>query len=157
MRMLRFSAVALLFLVGISSIILSIVIVFSPLPQLREEEARVKKVFDTVRDDANKLVFIGKRGDDLRKLISERSIYDRKIDAVLEKMPSDVQIEGMTFKSKTYTFIFTSSNLESLNNTLDIIGGITGKGQEFTRIYLTSITADVGKKKFEMIVDLLSV
>lgn len=153
----RLGAIALLFLSGAASIIISILIIFSPLAQLRKDEQKARDYLAPFHLDMNKLVFINERSNSARVLLKDRTEYDHKIDIVESKMPSDVRLDGLTFAKKTYTFRFSSTNLSSLNDLISAIAGITGKGHDFAKIFLTSLSADQQSKSFQLVIDLTSV
>ncbi len=157
LRLLRFGAIGILFVVGASSIIISMLIVFSPLPQLRSAEQKARTELAAFRLDMNKLAFINERGDSIRKIIEKRPSYDKKLDIVQSKMQADVTLEGMSIAKKKYTFKFYSKNLASLDELLNGLTAITGKGRDFQRVYLSSLAIDSEKKSFVLVVDLLTI
>lgn len=156
LKVLRISSMAMLFIVGAGSVIISILIVFSPLSQLRRDEEKIKTQLSVFQPDIYKLAFINERGDSIRKVISQRPMYDKKIEAIESKLPADVSLETLTINNKTYTLKFSSNNLASLDGLLNNLVGATGKGKDFIRIYLTSISSDKDNQKFTLIVDLLT-
>ncbi len=156
-KIFRFGAIGLLFLVGASSVILSILIVFSPLPQLRREEQKARADLAAFKIDMNKLAFINERGDNIRKIIAGRSSYDKKLDIIQSKMQADVVLDGVSIAKKKYTFKFASRNLTSLDELINGLTAITGAGREFLRVNLTSLAVDVENKQFVLVVDLLTI
>lgn len=157
LRILRFGAMAILFIVGVSSVILSILIVFSPLPRLQDDEQKARRDLSAYRIDINKLAFINDRGDGIRQILKKRSYYDKKLDAIKNKLPAGVTLDGLTIVKKSYTLKFSSNNLASLDEFLNSIVTVTGGGREFLRVYLTSLSVDEDKNRFVLIVDLLTV
>lgn len=157
LKVFRFGAIGVLFLVGASSIILSMLIVFSPLPQLHREEQKARADLAAFQVDMNKLVFINERGDSIRKILAIRPPYDKNISIVESKMQQDVTLEGFSVAKNKYTFRFYSKNLASLNELINGLTAITGKGRDFLRVYLTSLTVDAEKKRFTLVVDLLTI
>lgn len=153
----RFGAIGILFTIGAFSVIISILIVFSPLPKLRSEEQKARDALAVYRIDMNKLAFINERGDIIRKLIAGRSSYDKKLNIVESKMPESVTIDGLTIDKKKYTIKFSSNNLLSLNDLLNGLTDITGTGRDFLRLYLTSLSMDEENKKFVLVVDLVTI
>jgi hypothetical protein len=159
LRIFRLSAIAILFGVGAASVILSVLILLSPLPQLKRDEQKARDDLAAYRIDINKLAFINDRGDGIRQIISKRSSYDKKLDVIESKMPAGVSFDGLTIVRKNYTLRFSSTNLASLNELLDSIVSITGtaRGRDFSRVYLTSLSTDEEKMRFVLVIDLLTV
>lgn len=157
LRIFRLSAIALLFCVGALSVIISILIVFSPLPQLREEEEKARNNLSVFRLDINKLAFVNDRGDSIRQVLKSRNSYDKKLSIIKSKMPADVVFDGMTLVKKRYTLSFSSNNLSSLDELLNSIVVTTGKSRDFSKAYLTSLSVETEKHSFVMVVDLLAV
>ena len=156
LKILRISSMAILFFVGASSVIISILIVFSPLPQLRRDEERLKTKLTVFQPDIYKLAFINNRGDSIRKVIGQRPTYDKKIEVIENKLPSDVRLDAVTISKRNYTLKVSSKNLESLDILLNNLVDVTGKGKDFLRIYLTSISSDEENQKFILVIDLLT-
>ncbi len=157
LKIMRLSAMGLLFIVGVSSVILSILIVFSPLPRLQEDEQKAKTNLATYKIEINKIAFINDRGDGIRQILKKRPYYDKKLDVIKNKLPVDVTLDGLTIENKTYTLRFSSNNLASLDQFIDSVVSATGVGKEFLRVYLTSLSVDEDKNRFVLIVDLLTV
>jgi hypothetical protein len=67
-----------------------------------------------------------------------------------------VDLDSLTIDKKVYTLKFSSKNLDSLDGLLNNLVDSTGKGKDFVRIYLTTISADEDNKKFTLIVNLLT-
>ena len=156
LKILRISSMGILFIVGAGSIIISILIVFSPLPQLHKEEEKLKTQLSVLQPDIYKLAFINERGDSIRKVISQRPGYDKKIEVIESKLPTDVNLDTLTINKKTYTLKFSSKNLDSLDGLLNDLVDATGKDKDFIRIYLTSISTDTENEKFTLIINLLT-
>jgi hypothetical protein len=157
LKIFRFIAVVILFVVGASSVIISMLIAFSPLPQLRSEEQKSRADLAAFQVDMNKLEFINERGDSIRKILAARPSYDKKLDIVTSKMQADVVLDGLLIDKKKYTFRFSSKNLMSLDELINSLTGITGKGRDFMRVYLTSLVMDAESKKFVLVVDLFTI
>ena len=156
LKVLRISSMAMLFFVGAGSVVISILIVFSPLSQLRRDEAKARNELAVFQPDIYKLAFVNDRGDSIRKIIGQRSSYDKKLEVIGSKLPADVSLDSLTINKKNYTLKFSSKNLDSFDGLLDNLVGVTGKGKDFLRVYLTSISTDEVNQKFILIVDLLT-
>lgn len=156
LKIFRFGAVGLLFAVSISSMIVSILIVFSPLPQLAKQEQEARDKLAALRFDIMKLVFINERGDSIRKILNKRPAYDKKIEIIKSKVPAGVTLDGLTISKKLYSFKFSSTDLALLDELLNNIMAITGKGRDFFRIYLEELSIDGEGKKFVITIDLLT-
>lgn len=157
LRIFRFGAIGILFLVGVSSVILSILISLSSLPKLRENEKKARSEFAVFATDVVNLNFINERGNSIRKILAGRPSYDKKIDIIQSKMQADVAIDELSIVKKNYTLTCSSSNLTSLNDLLDGLTAIAGKGRDFSRIYLNSLSVDEDNKKFVLVVNLLAI
>ena len=102
LKVLRFSSMTMLFIIGAGAVIISILIVFSPLPQLRRDEEKIKTKLSVFQPDIYKLAFINERGDSIRKVISQRPGYDKKIEVIESRLPADVNLETLTINKKNY-------------------------------------------------------
>lgn len=157
LRLFRFGAIGMLFLAGATSVIISILIVFSPLPQLTRDEQKARADLSIFKVEMSKLAFVNERGDSIRKIINKRPSYNKKIDIVLSKMSADVSLDGLSIAKKSYTFKFSSRNLASIDDLINGLTSITGSGRDFSRVYLTGISVDAERKRFNLTVDLLTI
>lgn len=155
--MFRLGAIIILFGSGAISIIVSILIVFSPLPQLQKDEQKARDRLAEYKLEISKLAFINDRGDSIRKILSERQYYDKRIEVIQNKIPAGVSFDSFSIEKNIYTLTFSSENLSSLNELLDAIVDLSGKKRDYSKIYLTSLSINDDNKKFVMVVDLLSV
>lgn len=155
--LLRMISIFILFGVGLISVVLSIFITLSPLPQLQEEEASLKTQLEYYNLDINKLAFINERANYIRGLLQKRSQPERKLELVQEKIPSGVKLEEIILNEKTYTLKFSSTNLSLLDDMADSIAGLTGPGKQFSKIFLTSVTSSSLDQNFVMTLDLLAI
>lgn len=156
-RVMRAAGLVILFFAGAFSMILSVLTIFSPLPELRKVELKAKNELDNYKLDIAKLFFINDRTDSIRNILGKRLSYDKKVEIVQGLLPPDVAFEGMKMQNKSYSLKFSSTNLEALDQLLKSLTAITGRKLEFERIYLTMLSINEDRGTFEMVVDLLSV
>jgi hypothetical protein len=140
-----------------ASVIISIMIAFSPLPELQRKEASARESLSVYNVDMNKLVFVNERGDSIRQILKERNYFDKKLNIILGILPGGVALDGFTLAQKRYTLRFSSTNLSSLDTLLTAIVDLSGKGGEFVRVYQSSLSTDEERNSFVLVVDLLSV
>lgn len=157
LKAFRLSAIAILFGSSAFAIIINMLIILSPLPQLRQEEQKQLDNLSVYNLEIAKLSFINDRGDNIHKILDQRPSYDKNITAVQEKIPQDVNFDSFSINNKNYTLKFSGKNLESINLLLDSLMAMTGKKKEYIKIYLTSLSVDELSHNFIMIVDLLTV
>ncbi len=155
-KILRTIALSLLFGIGISTMILYIMIIFSPLPQLRKEEQKARDDLSAYQLEMSKLVFINNRTDDIRQIFNKREKIDKNLGSVQNITPADIDLDGITIVKKNYTFKFSSNNLASMDKLINSIVGLSGKAGDFSRVHLTSLSIDQERHKYILVVDLLS-
>ncbi len=155
--LLRLISIFILFGVGLLSVVLSIFITLSPLPQLQEEEANLKSQLEYYSLDINKLAFINERSNFIRGIIQKRSQPQRKLELIQEKIPSGVKLDEIILNNKTYTIKFSSTNLSLLDELANSIVSLTGPGKQFSKLFLTSISSSSLDQNFVMTLDLLAI
>lgn len=153
----RLISMLLLFGVGLASVIVTILIAYSPLPELQKIEAEERSNLSQYNIDINKVVFVNERGDSIREILKNRNSYDAKLNYIKEVVPSGVAFEGFTLEDKRYTLRFSSRNLESLDSLVDSIVNASGKDKQFLRVFQSSLSVDVERSNFVLVVDLLAV
>lgn len=155
--LLRLISIFILFGVGLLSVILSIFITLSPLPQLQEEENNLKNQLEYYKIDINKITFINERANYIRGLIQKRHQPDRKLELIQENMPSGVRMDEIVLNDKSYTIKFSSTNLSLLDELANSIAALTGPGKQFSKIFFTSVTSSTFDQNFVMTLDLLAI
>lgn len=157
LKVLRFTAIGLLFIVGVISVVLSILIFFSPLFELRLEEQKAMSDLAKFQLDINKLAFINDRSNSINEIIDKRSSYDKKLNIIKTEMQSDVTLDDLSIIKTKYILKFSSKNLLSLDKLLNDLASITGAGRDFSRIYMSNLSMDGKNKRFVLDVELLSI
>lgn len=140
-RTARIIAVSLLFFVSVLSVILFILIVFSPLPELKKQENNTRAILSQSRRDIAKLAYIKERTDHITEIIDKRSEFDKTMEQLLSVTPPDVEINKMVLKDNTVSVTIISESLESVDQYLNQVIKLSEEKKEFSNVTLTSFSA----------------
>lgn len=149
--LMRAIAMVLLFGVSAASIILYILIAFSPLPQVQEQERQALSTISNSKSDMAKIALIQDRLGGISTIMKQRTTYDVLLDSVVSKMPPGITIFQITTNKKDITLTVRSSSLDALttfvNNLTD-----AARAKEYAKITLNSILSDDESGMFSLTV-----
>lgn len=141
LKIMRAIAVLLLFGVSAASIILYIMIAFSPLPQVQQQERQALATLATSHSDMAKIALLEDRVAGITAIISKRNTYDTVLDTIASKMPVGLSIFQVNMSKKTATVTVRSNSLATLT---EFVTNLTTAvdNKEFTKVTLNSIVSD---------------
>ena len=138
LQILRLIASGLLFIVAACAIVLMILISFSPLPKLRQQENISRLNLSHYHDDMAKIQIIQDRIKIISDLLTKRSMADEKIDLIKSNTPNNVTIKSLTIDKSTISVVVTSSSLLPIDTFLNNLINRTGNKKDFSNVTLTS-------------------
>lgn len=148
---MRAIAMVLLFGVSAASIILYILIAFSPLPQVQEQERQALSTISNSKGDMAKIALLQDRLIGIATIIKQRTNYDATLDSIVGKMPPGITIFQITTNNKDITLTVRSHSLEALTTFVNNLTEAT-KTKEYTKITLNSILSDDESGMFSLTV-----
>lgn len=154
---LRISAVGLLFLVSILSVILFLLIALSPIPQLRRQEQVAKDNLATFHPDIAKLQIINERATAIAGIMTKRTAFDKTIDFLQSKLPRGVSIETLTMSKKAIEVTVSSKSLNSLNAFINNLDASVEQKDTFSSVTLSSLSSEDTKDYYSLTLNLTNI
>lgn len=146
-RVLRLTSIVLFSIVGLSSAILFFLNFSSPLSSLQREEATLLSNLSAYQNRFNKYLIIQDRLKNISGVLSKRTKYNEKIDALLQKVPQDVFINSLSVDAKSMQISVSSHSLSAVNtlidNTLELVAD-----KKIKRLTMNSLSFDVGRGQY---------
>jgi len=140
--MLRYIALGLLFIIGVISVIVFILILASPLPELKKQESALLTSLSTSHSKIVKQVLITSRLQDISKIVAARPDVDDQIVDLRKKIPLGVEIKSLRVDTKQMMVTISAASLlgvESFTQELTKMGnsdktvrGVSIDSVEFT-------------------------
>ncbi len=154
-RLLRILAIISIFIVGISSLGLFLIIQSILPPGIRKQETAIQGKISSLHTKEAKIIIVSRKIKDIENIISKRPKYDQLITDITNIIPENVSINNVDINDKKVRLMVTSGSLLSLNKLLDnlfdmvengkvignlTIGGISVNGS--SGIYTMSVSGD---------------
>lgn len=147
-KTIRLTAIGLLFLVSSSSIIFFILIAFSPLPELNRQHKIASFNLSHAVPEIVKIGLINERADNIKKIIDNRSSYDRILANLQKKLPIGVVFEAISIDKKSITLSISSNSLLRIEEFLNTLKKNDNESEKFSKIVLSSLSTDSVSDKF---------
>ena len=153
-QILRSIAIFLLFGVSVCSMILFLLISFSPLPALQKQERSEIANLAQFHSDVAKLSFLNERANGIATLISKRANLNKLIDSIQNKLPAGVSIVSLSMGKKTLSVTVDSNSLATLDTFLNTLTDATGVNKEYFHLTLNNLSLDGERNRYLLIVDI---
>lgn len=138
-RLLRRIAVILLVSISAISVILFLLILFSPLPSLQREEKQAINELSASHPDIAKMLLVEDRLESSKSIIAHRSTYEKDLLKVMDNMPDGIVITGMEMKKKEISLRVTSNSLALLDTFITGLVHATREKKEFSDVTLVNL------------------
>ncbi len=138
--LIRFLAIFFLSLVSAVSLAFFLLIAFSPLPALQQEEKTKKSQIKLLHQRMGMVLGTQERLNAISTLLDTRSDIAKLMEQVDEKLPEDVVLSGFTIEEGQAKIKFSSSSIFSLEQAIKQVS--TPPDKNIRQIILNQITLD---------------
>ncbi len=153
-KKLRFAAVGLLFTVSAVSVMIFVLIAFSPLPELNKQYNFASFTLSKSTSDIVRLGLVNERADTIKKIIDTRPQYDKILEDLQKKLPNGVNVETIKVKNKDVALEVSSDSLSKIDDFLIKLSKDDYTSIKLSDISLSKFSLDAEKNKFVVIVDI---
>ncbi|HZE87752.1 MAG TPA: PilN domain-containing protein [Methylomirabilota bacterium] len=155
LRILRLSAVVLLFGISAASISLFFLIAFSPLPTLQKQEQTDLTTLAGYHQNIVKLLLINDRLQTSALLLHKRTNYDQILDRLRSRMPSGLTITAMSMTKDNISVTVTSTSLALLDTFItNLMDAVTAK-KDFAQVTLTNLFTESDTHTFNLTISVV--
>ena len=148
LNVLRFFAMLFLFAVSITSTIFFLLIAFSPLPALQQQEQRQLQVLSQFQTVMGRIELINNRVENIDQLLQSRRSLDQLLTLLLSKIPSNVSLEAYQLMPPIVSLTVRSDSLSSIQELSNQI--VAEEGKSFSQVTLSSLAIDPESQEFSM-------
>lgn len=145
-KFFRLVALGVLFLVGGVSIILFLLLIASPLPQLKSTEKSLTGSLTQSHEKLLKQTLLSGRLADITLITVKRSHYGDDVEALRNELPAGAEITAFSVEKKEMSITITSQSLQDLEAYFDRLKKLTQSKKILSRVYLTSLEAKVNEE-----------
>jgi Tfp pilus assembly protein PilN len=154
LRLLRKISLVSLAGVLLSSFLLFLLTVLSPLPRLQQEEQSVQNDLSKYHTGMYKLAIINDRVKNISGVVSDRKHFDKNIEVIKEQVPEGGTIDSVKMSDKNMSFGILSDSLEPLDKFLQNLDGLNQHKKLFKTILLSSLFYNIQSGKYSLLVDM---
>jgi Tfp pilus assembly protein PilN len=141
LKIVRAIAIVLLFGVSASAITLYILIAFSPLPQVQQQEQEALTAISLSHPEMTKIALLDDRMKGIAGVLATRNKYDTVLEALSTKLPRDVRISQVSMNEKSLGLTVKTQSLTSLTTFVETLQHAV-ENKEYKSITLNSIISD---------------
>ena len=152
LNIFRYAAIALLFGVSVASMILFLLIAFSPLPELQQQEQTNKQTLSGFQTDMAKIAIINDRMQSVNQLLNDRSSYGEIFSMIEQKLPNDTTITAFNLIQNTAMVTISSTSLASFHSVLNSL--LAEEGTRFSQVSMNNLIIDEQEDTFFMTIAL---
>lgn len=141
-KVLRITSIVLLFLVAISSVVVFLLKLQSPLTNLQNEERDVLSSISVLHPKVARLFLVSDRIKNISEIISKRPDFEKRIAIILKAVPNDVSLSAFNIDNKNVSITASSTSLSSIGQMLDSLVAMVTNKELFSKINLQGLTVD---------------
>lgn len=140
-KLFRFIALSFLSVVALISVIVFILVLASPLPKLKEEEASLASQLNADQAKITKHILLSKRLTEASTIIEKRSQYDDTLELFEKDLPASVVLAGFNADENIIKLRLSSSTLDGLQTYMDTLSAFP-KSKLAKTVSLSSLVTD---------------
>ena len=154
LRVIRFVAIAALFVTAAFSIMLFLIITFSPLPRLQQEEERLIANLNSGenREKMDKYYFIRSRLSDIDNLIVKRPEIISSYELIESAFTPSMKVNFLDISETAITVSISSPNLADVEAAVNTLSQKVKGNKQIASMTLSNITYDAKDNIYEMVV-----
>ncbi len=154
LKMLRMFAMAFLFLIASTSIILFIFISTSPLPALKQQENTALINLATLHTRMGKLLLVQDQMKDISLITTKRTTFDMTYTEISSVLPDGMQLESFRITKQAVSLSLSSSALSDIDAYLTSLKDLAEKKKLFSSVTLSGFALNKQLNKYIFFVEL---
>jgi hypothetical protein len=155
-QVMRFVVISLLFIVSVSSVVLFVLVSFSPLPALQKQEQTLEQNLSQSKSDIAKVALLHERTSSISTFLSTRQMLDQTIGLIESKFSGDMKVISLQTDNSVTTVTVESSSLQNLDNFLNGLIVLVQQKKGFSQVILVDLANDSSNNDYEVTVRLNS-
>lgn len=154
LRILRLVAISVLFLVATSSMMLFLMVAFSPLPRLKQDEARYIQNLNAGenRSKMDKYFVLNSRLHDISVLLAQRPNIITSYELVQAALNNSVEVNYLDIAEKSIALNLRSDSLAAISESGDTLQKEATSNKKFKSVVLSGISYNASENTYQMTV-----
>lgn len=152
LKIVRVVAVSLLITISVVAISAFIFSTQISLSRIKEEENATLSQISALHDRLTTYYLTKDRINNITGIISTRRDYGKHIDAILEKIPQDLSLEGIDIEKDIISISMSGSSLVTINKFIDDITALGKEKKVLSNVKLDSLSLNVKSGEYSLIV-----
>lgn len=150
LKLLRITALSLLFGVSGLSIVLFLLIALSPLPTLQKQEQSALEKLSQYHPEIAKHILIQERLKNSEQILAKRSVFDQTFSKIKSRLPANITITGITMNAHEISVTVASSSLIALDTFLNSLIASAENKEDFSKVILSKFSSNEGDNQFSL-------
>jgi len=147
-KLLRIIALSGLGLVTLVSIVLFIMIIASPLPNLREKESNLFTSLNQENSKIQRVVFVDKQLDHIQNILATRTKLPAVLSDVLTSM-SGIRIVTYSSTPKAIEMTLETTQLSQIESLLNTLTVLSEQGKIFSTIVVSDLNVSPSSNSYQ--------
>lgn len=141
-RILRSLAIISIFIVGISSLVLFLIIQSISPSGIRKQENVIEENMSSLHTKEAKIIIVSRKIKDIKNITSKRPKYDNLITGITDIIPENVSTNSLDINDNKIKLMVTSGSLLSLNKFLDNLFDMVKNGKIIGNLTIDGISVN---------------
>ncbi len=152
LKIVRVVSVSLLITISIIAVSAFVLSTQISLSRIKEEENSTLSQISALHDRLTTYYLTKDRLNNISSIILTRRDYGRQIDAILEKVPGDLSLEGIGIEKDIISVTMSGTSLVTINKFIDDVTFLGKEKKVLSNVKLESLSLDVKSGKYTVIV-----
>lgn len=148
LKIVRVVSVSLLITISVVAISAFILSTQISLSKIKEEENTTLSQISALHDKLTTYYLTKDRLTNISSILTTRKDYAKPITAILEKVPEDLNLEGISIEKEVFTINISGTSLISMNKLIDDISALGKQNKVLANVKLQSLSLDVKSGKY---------
>lgn len=150
LKNLKIGSLALLFLVGVLSVVIFLLNLSSPINSIKVQQDAVLASITASQEKAVKIAIVNERVSSILKIYKERSDYTEILDLALSSVTGGIRMSGLNIDKSSVAITVFSTSLLSLNNFLNSIIDSANQNSKVNSVSMESLSASDASGAYTM-------
>lgn len=148
LKIVRVVSVSLLITISVVAISAFILSTQISLSKIKEEENTTLSQISALHEKLTTYYLTKDRLTNISSILTTRKDYVKPITAILEKVPEDLSLEGISIEKEVFTINISGTSLISMNKLIDDISALGKQNKVLANVKLQSLSLDVKGGKY---------
>ena len=148
LKIVRVVSVSLLITISVVAISAFILSTQISLSKIKEEENTTLSQISALHEKLTTYYLTKDRLTNISSILTTRKDYVKPITAILEKVPEDLSLEGISIEKEIFTINISGTSLISMNKLIDDISALGKQNKVLANVKLQSLSLDVKSGKY---------